>query len=317
MQMLFVAAKRLMRANGNLDDFRSDRLAAEILSMFGLFHYMNSCALVTRQIAGGGADARVDAMVNIANGVRLNAIIEFLALYLASGLDLERPADDAIVDELRGAMLRWHHDSQPRLDSFDRGHSRAMRQGLFPRERRLDAFGQFAELVAQPNSFALLEIRRFCGMAETLGLSHPDLDLLAAMMARPAAAARTVRERQRIHLVAWVKGPDVDQPFSLTAHDGEVVFVFTTGVAADYFVRESRQIVRPGFRLSTTAIASPTEQNVVAILHRMLPDSRSDLQISFEGSAAFDRRFRELNDGTFWPADDADRPEGMSSSDTP
>jgi hypothetical protein len=93
------------------------------------------------------------------------------------------------------------------------------------------------------------EVERFLALARSLEVRHPDLDLLAAVVERPAIAAEVLRERQRVFLVAWVKGEDVDEPFGLPAHDAHVVFVFGTQSAVEYFIEESRPIVAPGFRL--------------------------------------------------------------------
>jgi hypothetical protein len=59
--------------------------------------------------------------------------------------------------------------------------------------------------------------------------------------------------------------------------------------------------VEPSSELTTTPIISPTEHNVSVTIHRWLPDHEAGLHIVFEESAAFDRRYRELKDGTFWP----------------
>jgi len=302
-QVLYEATVRVLRKNGTLDDFSVDRLAGEILLMSALMHYMNSCVMVARFGARLPAGA-ADPFNNVANSVRLNAITEFLSLYIATGGDVSGYADRERVDDLRADLHAIHMQINEQLTAFDRGHARAMRHGLFPEERRLDVFGRLVQAFARdPVAFVIRrEVERFLALARSLEVRHPDLDLLAAVIARPttAAAAEVLRKRQRAFLVAWVTGEGVDQPFGLPSQDAHVVFVFVTQRAVEYFIEESRPIVAPGFQLNVTGILSPTEQNVIITLFQRLPDERRQLQVVFEGTDAYADRIRQLNDGTFW-----------------
>lgn len=97
-------------------------------------------------------------------------------------------------------------------------------------------------------------------------------------------------------------------PFGLSGRDELVVFVFHDNITVDYFIEESRPILQPGLRLTTTAIISPTDQNVVITVAQSLPaELRRQLRVVFEGTTEFDEYVRQLNDGTFWPDDSTTR----------
>ncbi|MFI2710217.1 hypothetical protein ACH495_08820 [Micromonospora sp. NPDC018662] len=301
MQMLYAATVRVLQHNGTPDAYRADRLAGEILLMFGSMHVMNSCLLIARYGARLAKDS-LDPFQNVANNVRLNKMIDFLSLHLSGGDGPGSDVDRETVAEFHAALLAMHARINEQFTAFEVGHVRAMRHAAFPEERRLDVFERLAEAFAHdPTSAVLrLEIERFLTLARTLDVQHPDLDLLAAFVDRPADAAETLARQQRVFLVPWVTGEGVDQPFGLPAHDELVVFVFAAQRTVKHFIEEFRPMLAPGLELKLAAIVSPTEQNVVTILFQRLPEHRRRLQVVFQGSDAFADRFRQLDDGTFW-----------------
>ncbi|WP_431936371.1 hypothetical protein [Micromonospora sp. RP3T] len=301
-QVLYTATVRVLQRNGTPDGFRADHLASEILLMFGLMQFMNSCVVVARYGARIGRDA-IDGFNAVANSVRLNAMIDFLSLHLASGGAPARDVDPETVDEMHTALLAMHAETNKQLTAFDAGLARAMRHSVFPEERRLDVFDRLTEALAHKATATLirLETKRFLDLARTLDVQHPDLDLLAAFVARPADAAETLGRQQRVFLVPWVTGEGIDEPFGLPAHDELVVFVFAAQRAVEYFIEECRPMLAPGLDLKLAALVSPTNQNVITLLFRRLPEHRPHIQVVFQGSDAFADRFRQLGDGTFWP----------------
>jgi hypothetical protein len=298
-QMLVHTTIQVMQASELLDEFDVTRLATEILLMFDLFHYLNNCGLAARRDIN--VTMRSDVWGNIANTVRLNIVIDWLALYLSTGGRPELGRGEGF-DEVRARLIAAHGDSRNKRDGFAEGHDRAVRQCLFPDERRLDVLGSLAEqLEHNPDDPAVaLEVRRFRELAASLEVSHPDIDLLTAITQQPTEATDILRASQKVYIVPWLSGPEIDQPLGLVAHDAYVVFVFARPDVADYFIEETRTMTRPEYQLGTTAVISPTEQNVRITLHRQLPDKRDRLQVVFEGTRSFDKRFEELNDGTFW-----------------
>lgn len=291
-QVLFAATPRVLRTSGR--EFSGLALAAEILLIYQLFYYMNSCGLAARIAAGQKVSQPVDEPgLNIANMVRLNAILDFVVHLLGGG------------DEIRRLLLQ-HMDFQGETaTAFDRGHTRAMREAMFAAEARLDVLGGLVEHVESSNfsaTFVSMEARRFVTLASAMGVRHRDIDLLAAIAERPGEARRLLREQQSAYLLAWIRGPQVDQPVVLSGRDGKFVFVFADQDSFDIFVDETRRLIEPGLELARTAIVSPTEHNVRIAVHRQLPQTNERLHVVFEGSQEFRRRMETLADGTFWAA---------------
>jgi hypothetical protein len=294
-QILFFAAKRVMKRNGTLEEFRSDSLAAEVFLLFAVAHIMNSCVAVARAAVVDKREA-ADPVGNVANAARLNVIIDFLAQDLA--------VSEEVVEELRGLLADVHREINERVVVFLRGHERAIRQGLYARECKTDAIGRLAEELGLEGRSVMVqtEIRRFVGLAGSLRVHHPDLDLLAEFEAWPEGAMATLAGRQRVYVVPWVTAEGYEAPFGLEANDAFVVFVFTTQRTVEYFVEESRSMLVTGFTLGITALVAPTEHNVSSTVAQALSnESRRPLQIVFEGSPSFAERIRQLNDGSFWP----------------
>ncbi|PTA43268.1 hypothetical protein [Micromonospora sp. RP3T] len=301
-QVLYTATARVLQRDGTPDAFRADQLAGEILLMFGLMQFMNSCVMVARYGARLGREA-IDAFNVVAHSVRLNVMIDFLSVHLASGGRPVRGADPAAVEEMHAALLAMHARMNEQFTAFEVGHARAMRHSVLPEERGLNVFDRLAEAFTHEATAAVIrsETERFLDLARTLDVQHPDLDLLAAFVARPADAAETLDRQQRVFLVPWVTGEGVDQPFGLPAHDELVVFVFATQRAVELFAEECRPMLAPGLDLKLAAFVSPTNQNVITLLFQLLPEHRPHIEVVFQDSDAFTERFRQLGDGTFWP----------------
>ena len=302
-QLLYTATIRVMRIEENLGQFDAGRLALELLTMFRLSHYMNSCSLAARYATDIGSRPLLDPWGNAANAVRLNVTIDFLAHYLVTGGAVSSAPDQAKFSELRGRLIESVHQSPARASSFDRGHTRAIEECFFLNQRDDNLAGRLAEYIQSTLDTALFRIEadRFCKLAQSLGVTSPDIDLLAAFAKDPARAVSTLRQGQLVFKVAWIRGDGVSMPFGLRTRGIYVVFVFLGDSAFDYFLEESRTMIRPGFELQRTAVISPTEHNVALVIHRALPkETEKYVEVVFEGSAGFDRRFQELNDGTFW-----------------
>ncbi|HZO69827.1 MAG TPA: hypothetical protein VFB74_32940 [Kribbellaceae bacterium] len=302
-QVLIFAAARVMKRKGT--PFDITKLSTEIVLLFGLFHYVNSCALAAR-IGSGRRGDLPDVLGNAANDVRINVIIDFLAGYLATGGQLgSADKQEQAQETIRDYLFVAYEQTNEQLAPFDRGHARALRHCYFPDERRLDAIGRLAaELDSASGIAARLEVQRFLAMSEALQVKHRDLELLATFIAEPGGATQALGRQQLRYLVPWVSGDDVEMPFGLIGRDAYVVFVFFSDDLAGAFVEESLTVLRPGYELHLTTVISPTEQNVVITAAQRVPaDARKRLQVVFEGTRAFDDRFQQLDDGSFWPAE--------------
>jgi hypothetical protein len=293
-EMLFAATAEVMRLEGTPDEFSAGELAVEILRAFRVFYYMNSCSQIARLVPG----ALADPWVGVAHEVRANVILDFLSAFVGT----DGNHDDEQIARVRSVLLD-RIDDPGRVAAFENGHARALGESLHPGRRSLDVLERFARYLETDGGGPVFqtETDRFCALARSLEVTHPDLDLLDELRTRPAEAADVLNASRRVFLVAWVRGPGGEVPLVLRARDGFVVFAFTRKSTAEAFVEASRGIVEPGSELTTTPIISPTEHNVSVTIHRWLPDHEAGLHIVFEESAAFDRRYRELKDGTFWP----------------
>ncbi|MBL7259301.1 hypothetical protein [Paractinoplanes lichenicola] len=298
-QALFEGTYRVFERSGTLDQLNAGRLASDVLLMFGLFHVLNSCALAVR--LRDGADA-ADLYGNVANAVRLNVIIDFLAELLTRTGTSEPGEED--VAGMRQKLVAAHDRINARFTTFDRGHALALRLCLFPHERRLDAIGGLAAFLDKQFSSAVAgpDIRHFLALADSLDISHPDLDLLVELASTPGSAKELLADRQRIFLLPWVSGDGVDMPFLLPGRDKQVAFVFGDDEVARVFVEESRSMLAPNLELTSRVVVSPTEQNVVITVALSVPEGvRDQLRVVFEGTPEFGEQFERLADGSFWP----------------
>ncbi|MGW2719788.1 hypothetical protein [Streptomyces sp. NPDC001492] len=300
-RLLFAAAFRVLGRADAITNETAGRLAVEVVTMFGLFHYMNGCAQIARDASQefeGGLDK--DLGFNVANAVRLNVVADALAddlaaAVLASGDDGEEAEET--YERIRTWILDVVSEAIERQAAFDRGHHQAMRLVLYANERRADVYRRLAEHLLANDARALYfqnEARAFLALASDLGVQHPDLDLLAAIAGAPRDTHRLVSEHAITFRLAWVMGDGVDLPLCVPLSDGRlIVFVFLTD-AVDRYVERARISARPGWAVGRAAIVAPTEHEARISIHRLVDLDARDLTVVFEGSEAFEFLSRSI-----------------------
>lgn len=293
--LLFLATARVLARDRQ--EYSPGRLAIEIISLYRLFHITNNCALAVRYATDFRARARLDRWLNVANTVRLNHIIDNLAFHLADD-DPERRAS------LRAALVELVEQDE-HTNAFLEVHNRVTQEILNPEAADPFLLGRLVEhltgaLVEIP---FVVEVRRFCGLAREIGVSHPDLDFLEALYVDPRRAAELALAARRIYFIPWLQVADgKSHPLVMRSADGVVAFVFRSLDVCEYFISHTLDLIPPGKSLVATPVPCDLEYNIVILLHQYLDEVSPHLQIIFEGTSAFAERFRQFGDGTFFPA---------------
>jgi hypothetical protein len=257
----------------------------------------------------------VDPWRNIANGVRLNAIIDFLAQYISRAGDPAKAPDERSAMKLRRQLIELVSDRAPHASAFNDGHAKAVRESMFPAERQANVFIRLAEQISTngtDEAVFRVQARRFLALATKLGIEHPDIDLLAAMYNQPKQSLGIVGGHQEVYSLGWLSGRGRNEPLGLQARDARVVFVYLNTDRADLFLDLARSIVADDVELTKVGFISTTQHEVLTMVHRELMHKsdgggefvNSRVQVVFEGSEAFERRVGELANGSFWPSDD-------------
>jgi hypothetical protein len=287
--LLLTATQRIMRQVGSAGDFSVAGFVAENLLMFRLFHHMNRCARVAAVAANARPEAVGDFAGSIAMNVRLNTVVGYLAQTLA--------AEETAVEQIRAAFLDMARHNEERMAAFDEGFVAAQAQCLDPSQRENDVLPRLAERAADDPVVAHA-VERFRRLAESLEIDSPDLQVLVEVVSRPADASAVFQEAMRAFLVAWISGPEADEPFSVEAPDGQLVVpVYFTESDVDDFVDAFGYRLAPGHSVRRVAIVSPTEHNAMLTVLQHLPESRQGrARVLFDGSPAYVRWLRSIAD---------------------
>lgn len=295
-QVLFASMVTVLAAEMRPQEFSSSRLAMEILDMFTAHNLMNSCAMIAR--ACTDFSFTEDPWHRFALHVRTNVLIDLLDRLIAiHGMHtLERAEVAVMLDDLAD----WFHGDvrMARINALDNAQVKVFEECLIPATQELGTMNWLAERMAMiPEISPRVEIGRFCALAKSLGIEHPDLDLLKAMYAEPSKAKITLRNSRKTFRILRIQ--EGDQPVVLESGDVVVAFVFLTEDMALTFMRKLQH--RIGLPLRVATIESPTEHDVTVMLHQDLSvTGHIRLQTVFEGSPAFQQCVNELEDGTFW-----------------
>jgi hypothetical protein len=298
-QVLFMATAKALELLERPQDFSVDRLCTEILEVFTLQNSLNGCAIVARHCADFSFNAAQDPWWRIAVRVRLNVVVELLARLVVAYGYVE--ASPTAVDELHRRLFNWYEgeDRMASVAVFDRAQISTIEECLIPAKRDLGMLNRLATQMEDfgKGLFASFEIDRFLGLAGSLGVKHPDLDLLAAMRADPSRASTILHNARRIFYVLRIRSSG--QLLVLKSRDILVTFVFITNDLALMFMRKFQGWFGHPLRVAT--VESPSEHDITVALHQDLQCQGNDrLRVVFEGSGAFKEYAKELEDGTFW-----------------
>lgn len=300
-RLLFVAMFRILDRVGALTDESAGRLAVESIRMFQLFHYMNECARVARAATVQSGPALRgddwDVGYNVANNVRLNILTNALATRSA--------AESGHLDEDKYQQVKaWLIEivQQSMNPAFDLGHRLAVRLALLIDDRSDDVFDRLTAHISANEAWAATfqaEAAAFVRLAASLGVVHPDLELLADLAATPHQIEHLVTSHLSAFSLAWITGPEADKPLttSLGEEGHQVVLVFSSDASIDPWLEQVRAEAPPNATVEKVVILAATEHLARATIHRAVGLDARDLTVVFEGSSAFDRIGRELLTG--------------------
>jgi hypothetical protein len=292
-QALFASMVEVLAAERRPQEFSSSRLAMEILDMFAVHNFMNGCARLARECTDFSFTE--DPWRRFALQVRLNVLRDLLnRLIVIHWKDTLDPAE--IVAKL-DEFADWFNGDlhMARINALDNAQVKVSKECLLPATQDLGTMNWLAMRMAEiPEISPRVEIGRFCVLAKSLGIEHPDLDLLKAMYAEPSKARITLRESRKTFRILRIQ--DSGQPVVLDSGDVVVAFVFLTDDMALTLMRKFQRWIDLPLRVVT--IESPTEHDVTVMLHQGLNvPGYIRLQTVFEGSPAFQQRVNELEDG--------------------
>lgn len=174
--VLLESTKHLMRESGDIAQFSPFRLATCILDEFQLFQYLNKCATSARRLRGN-VIPDPDPTRSFAHTVRLNVLIHYLANYVINN-DWRYSGNEEGAAKMRMA-LRKHVQSSPTGILNTAFKKIEVEYGLIKR-RKDDLFADLKKNLDNDINRLFFHVtgRSFLSLAESLEVSHPDLDVL-------------------------------------------------------------------------------------------------------------------------------------------
>jgi hypothetical protein len=188
------------------------------------------------------------------------------------------------------------------INKVEAGSARAIEFSLFPDRRENEWKMLEAFRVEIPKSTpTLLEARRFCELADSLGIVGKLLEALKVIVSDPSKPLSPDPRGDIIYFIPWVEGPDgFNRPFSLNTKYGHLVFVFLQqGQLYESFFRPSADALQPGFTLKRAILPVPRKERLGPELAARMPGGQPFL-IIVEGTAEFSLYMQELADNTIW-----------------
>jgi hypothetical protein len=180
------------------------------------------------------------------------------------------------------------------VQNIDTGMSKAMRFVLFPHERddKLEA-NFFNEGSEDSSVFGSLEIKKFCELAESLGLVNEKIQQMRVMV--------NLDPIELHYVVPWVKGSHGrSHPVGLDTKYGYLVFIFQTqGQLYKKFFEISTENLSSNLRLETAMLVFHSTEKIKEELSLTMP-SNKQYTFVFEGTKQFRILMEELVNDTIW-----------------
>lgn len=295
------AFDKLMRSSQHRPtSYGAALLALSVIDMFNVFIILNICAVGARHITDPTTNLYYEQWLIIGFHVRLNCLADYMATLLAS-LPSEDPAYSQPISFWENFLAEGSRRHKDRLDAIEHGLNRAMTH-VYHAEDREVGLGElirsiFSEENAANEPLSGVELTRFMDLADSLEISHPDLELLRKLLPAQQASVQTI---QRAFYSLWIRDTaGLKHLYYLQGKRGYLVFIFCERTSLyDDFRSRVRKSIPPNNTLEEVIIQSAWEFDVTTICTRAIPpERRAAARILIEGSPLFDRLINEtLND---------------------
>lgn len=293
----------IMKEGGG-EPFAIVRYLHEMVVFLNVLALIDRCRRVAHLASSTVADreAQIEAALHpVAVTVRGSMLRKYLAMAVAAYITGEEPTGESI-ERAQRALDEVNEHYAERIVAVEKGTAQAMEFALFPERRDNDWALLEAFRKELPGSTpASLEARRFCGLAEALGVEGKLLRALQGIVADPSLPLRPDPRGDLMFFVPWVAGPDgFSRPFGLDTKHGHLVFVFLSqDELYDAFFQPSAESLKPGFTLQRALVPVPRRERLGPELAARMPEGQP-FQIVIEGTESFERFLRELGDDTIW-----------------
>jgi hypothetical protein len=209
------------------------------------------------------------------------------------------PEDNQRISNLFNDINEHYRET---INKVEAGTARAMEFSLFPdrRENEWKMLEAFRSEIPKSTP-ALLEAKRFCELADSLGVDGKLLQALKDILADPSKHLNPDPRGDLIYFIPWVEGPDgFNRPFGLNTKHGHLVFVFLQqGELYESFFGSSAETLLLGFTLKRAILPVPRKERLGPELAARMPGGQH-FRIIVEGTEEFSQYMKELADDTIW-----------------
>lgn len=303
--VLFKATFDIMQMSGN-KQFQVLRFVQELIISYNIIAVIDRCrrmASIASTTTVAPEAAYEVGFHPVAMGVRGRMQRQYLDLAVTNYMYTDASPEQA--RDVVGAINEISLGLADGVGKVDTGISRAMQFSLFPEKREndwalLESF-RLGLSKSVGSELASAEARRFCAMADSLGVDGKLLKALKGILQAPLAPLQPDPTGDLVYFVPWVEGPNgTARPFGLDTKHGHLVFVFVDahGVYPSFF-EISAETLKPGFTLKRAVVCVPRPERLGPELAANMNRGQA-FQIVLEGTEEFLRYLEELRTDTIW-----------------
>ena len=174
---------------------------------------------------------------------------------------------------------------------------------LFPERRKNDwvLLDEYRKYLLQSPGISMVELKRFCDMADSLGKESKLLKALKNIRANPEEKPTPDPTGDLIYCIPWIEGPNnFSRPFGLNTKHGQLIFAFLNqGDLYNAYFDPSAKSLKYGYELKSAAVMVPRKEQLGQELAANMPQGIS-FQVIIEGTEEFTQYMKELSDDSIW-----------------
>jgi hypothetical protein len=273
-------------------------LAISVFDLFNVFTILNMCAAAARHITDPTSNLRYDQWLIMGFHVRANFLLRHVATLLAALPSEQGWADSQSASFWESFLAAGSRRHESRLRAVQSGLDQALEQAYRAEIREIGVGERVRSILLDSNSteglLGQVELKRFMELADSLEISHPDLEFLRTLL--PPTRRRSVHTTQLEFYSLWIRDSSgLKRLLTLEGGKGYLAFIFCMRTSLYYdFKNLIGDNLPSDCILDEVIIKSAWEFDVFTICARAVPISqRASTRIVVEGSNVFDRLIKE------------------------
>ena len=287
-------------------ELRAIPFIQETVIFHNIIGFMDRCRRVAAMASATDVD-RETRLENVLHPVSIAARSLIQRQYLNSAITQFLYGDKSTEDQYEIVTQAIDQINEAFINKFDKiesGMGKACEFLLFPGHRKndwvlLDEYRK--DLLQSPAGMAMIELNRFCDMADSLGKESKLLKALKGIQANPKKKPIPDPTGDLLFNIPWIEGPNnFSRPFGLDTKHGHLIFAFlTTGDLYNEYFITSAESLKYGYKLKSAAVLVPRKEQLGQELAANMPQGLA-FQVIVEGTEEFILYMKELSDNSIW-----------------